>query len=89
MGPISIRSGKAQSQWIERVQKRLATTSSMLGDIKALQMLGLSDVLSSIVTKLREIEVRTSLRYRKLVLWQVVICEYMECEKLIVWLTGF
>lgn len=84
MGPISIRSGKAQSQWIERVQKRLATTSSMLGDIKALQMLGLSDVLSTIVTKLRDIEVQTSLRYRKLVLLQVVICEYMEFEKLVV-----
>lgn len=74
MIPISSRSGVAQKQWIERVQKRLAITSTMVGDIKAMQMLGLSKALSTIVTKLRQIEVETSIRFRKLLIWQVVIC---------------
>lgn len=56
MGPISTSSGSAQKQWIEKVQKRLAVTSSMLGDMKAVQMLGLSSKLFSIISKLREIE---------------------------------
>jgi hypothetical protein len=35
----------AQKAWIERIQKRLAVTSTMLGDMKAAQMLGLKDLL--------------------------------------------
>lgn len=77
MVPISSRSGVSQKQWIERVQKRVAITSTMVGDIKAMQMLGLSKALSKIVTKLRQIEVETSLRFRKLLIWQVVICMFL------------
>jgi hypothetical protein len=77
MIPISSRSGVAQKEWIERVQKRVAITSTMVGDIKAMQMLGLSKALSTIVTKLRQIEVETSLRFRKFLIWQVVICMFL------------
>lgn len=77
--PVSSRSGVAQKQWIERVQKRVAITSTMVGDIKAMQMLGLSKALSKIVTKLRQIEVETSLRFRKLLIWQLVICMFLIC----------
>ncbi|KAJ5292026.1 hypothetical protein N7478_001277 [Penicillium angulare] len=72
MIPISTRTGEAQQQWIRRIQKRLAVTSSMLGDIKAMKMLGVSDVLSKIIANLRDIEVKTSLRFRKLIIWEIV-----------------
>lgn len=76
MVPVSSRSGKAQKQWIERVQKRLAVTANTLGNMKAVQMLGLSDVIFPLVSYLREIEVKTSLISRKLLIWQVALCEY-------------
>ncbi|KAJ5603346.1 ABC transporter integral membrane type 1 [Penicillium hordei] len=45
MVPVSSRSGQAQKQWIERVQKRLAVTANTLGNMKAVQMLGLGCAL--------------------------------------------
>lgn len=75
MVSVSTRSGQAQKQWIERVQERLAVTSSMLGNMKAVQMLGLRDILFKIVSRLREVEVETSVRFRKLLIWQVALCK--------------
>ena len=76
MVPVSSRSGQAQKQWIERVQKRLAVTANTLGNMKAVQMLGLGDVILPLVLHLREIEVKTSVAFRKLLIWQVALCKY-------------
>lgn len=75
MMPLSARSGDAQKQWIERVQKRLAVTSSMLRDMKVVQMLGLSDVLERTISQLRIAEIKTSMHFRKLVVWQIALCK--------------
>ncbi|KAL1981835.1 hypothetical protein VTN96DRAFT_2080 [Rasamsonia emersonii] len=72
MVPVSTRSGEAQKQWNKRVEKRLAVTSSMLGDMKAVKMLGLTDILFTLISKFRKIELKTSERFRKLIIWQVV-----------------
>jgi hypothetical protein len=47
----------------------------MLRDMKLVQMLGLSDVLEISVSELRKIEIGTSMRFRKLLIWQIAICE--------------
>ncbi|RDW81522.1 Cyclic peptide transporter [Aspergillus mulundensis] len=73
MIPISSRSGHAQKQWVERVQKRLAVTANVLNNMKAVQMLGLNDVLLPLVSHLRRVEVQTSVRFRKLLIWQVAL----------------
>ncbi|CAG8907277.1 unnamed protein product [Penicillium egyptiacum] len=73
MVPVSSRSGQAQKQWIERVQTRLAVTADTLGNMKAVQMLGLGDVILPLVSHLREIEVKTSVSFRKLLIWQVAL----------------
>ncbi|KAJ5533778.1 ABC transporter integral membrane type 1 [Penicillium freii] len=73
MVPVSSRSGQAQKQWIERVQKRLAVTANTLGNMKAVQMLGLGDFILPLVSHLREIEVKTSVAFRKLLIWQVAL----------------
>ncbi|KAJ6186285.1 ABC transporter transmembrane domain type 1 [Penicillium mononematosum] len=73
MVPVSSRSGQAQKQWIERVQTRLAVTANTLGNMKAVQMLGLGDVILPLVSYLREIEVKTSVTFRKLLIWQVAL----------------
>ena len=75
MVPVSTRSGQAQKQWIERVQERLSVTSSMLGKMKTVQMLGLGDTLFKLVSRLRQIEVETSSRFRRLLIWQIVLCK--------------
>ena len=66
MIPVSTRSGEAQKQWLECVRKRLAITSSMLSDMKAVRMLGIANTLSTIISRLRKIEIGTSMRFRKL-----------------------
>lgn len=68
----------AQKAWIERIQKRLAVTSTMLGDMKAAQMLGLKDLLFNIINELRKLELKDSLRYRKIMVIIVVLCKFIR-----------
>ncbi|RDW75794.1 hypothetical protein BP5796_06615 [Coleophoma crateriformis] len=68
---ISGTSNLSQKAWIERVQKRISATSNMLGDMKAVKMLGLAPTLSTIVEGLRNIEIKTSHHFRKLLMWQI------------------
>lgn len=46
----------------------------MLRDIKSIKMLGLSRVMFQKVSNLRKIELKTSERFRKLLIWEIVIC---------------
>ncbi|KAJ0160120.1 Metal resistance protein YCF1 [Colletotrichum tanaceti] len=71
--PISKAIGKAQTGWIECLQKRVAVTASMLGDMKAIKMLGLPDVLSTVITELRRIELSGSEKFRKLLVCQILV----------------
>ncbi|KXH29218.1 ABC transporter [Colletotrichum simmondsii] len=74
--PVSKTIGRAQTAWIERLQKRVAVTASMLGDMKSIKLLGLSGVLSTTITELRRVELRTSEKFRKLVLSQILVCKF-------------
>lgn len=65
----------AQVAWIEKVQERLRITSTMLDDMKAVKMLGLSTVMSDMIQKLRKVEIQTSKVYRKLLVWNVLLCK--------------
>ncbi len=65
----------AQVAWIEKVQERLRITSTMLDDMKAVKMLGLSTVMSNMIQKLRKVEIQTSKIYRKLLVWNVLLCK--------------
>ena len=65
----------SQKRWIERVEKRLSVISSMLGDIKAVKMLGLTDKMFDIIDRLQRIEVKTSMRFRKIFIAQVFFCK--------------
>ncbi|KOC10592.1 putative sulfonylurea receptor/ ABC transporter [Aspergillus flavus AF70] len=69
--PISARMATAQRAWVEKVQVRLTVTSTMLASIKTVKMLGLTDVLYSMISSLRQMELNTSQRFRKLLLWTV------------------
>ena len=64
-----------QKRWIERVEKRLKVTSSMLSEMKAVKMLGLSQVMFNVVDRLQRIEVDTSRRFRVNLNAQIFFCE--------------
>ncbi|OKL62437.1 hypothetical protein UA08_02671 [Talaromyces atroroseus] len=73
--PFQFRPGRQMlsEAWVERVEKRISITSTILGDLKAIKMLGLEQVLTSLITGLRQIELNTSARFQKLIFAQVVI----------------
>lgn len=63
---IASHVGKAQTAWIEGIQTRVDVTSAMLGVMKAVKMLGFSDILTDIVQNLRLDELELSKKFRKL-----------------------
>lgn len=78
--PIASHFGPAQRTWVERVEKRVAVTAGMLGDMKAVKMLGLSNVLKSMVLHLRELELKTSEKFRSLLVYQILVGRSMPIE---------
>jgi len=72
---MSSRIGKAQGSWLRSVQKRLNATASMLGSIKGIKMLGLTDYISTFIQRMRVEEIVSSLSYRKLLVFSIVLCK--------------
>ncbi|KAH9237240.1 hypothetical protein K456DRAFT_1759479 [Colletotrichum gloeosporioides 23] len=66
MSKISVASRTAQMRWIERIQERLRVITIVLGEMKAVKMLGLTDVMSTTIQRLRTNEINTSKSFRKL-----------------------
>lgn len=64
-----------QRRWIEVIQERLKVTSALLQNIKAVKMLGLTDVTASIIQKLRMEEIKASTTYRKVLLSILLLCK--------------
>ncbi|KAF1976918.1 ABC transporter [Bimuria novae-zelandiae CBS 107.79] len=58
----------AQRAWIENVEKRLGVTSVMIGTMRTVKMLGLSEKMSNIVSNFRSDEIDSSSRYRKILI---------------------
>ncbi|KAH8198292.1 hypothetical protein TruAng_007542 [Truncatella angustata] len=52
---------------------RIAVTSSMLSNMKTVRMLGMTKTIKNSVTKLRELELQTSERFRVLLIWQILL----------------
>ncbi|KAK3949643.1 P-loop containing nucleoside triphosphate hydrolase protein [Pseudoneurospora amorphoporcata] len=70
---IGAGTGPAQAAWNERVQKRVAVTANMLGDMKAVKMLGPTGVLGNIIESLRRAEIKTSEKFRKYLVWNIQV----------------
>ncbi|KAK6085469.1 multidrug resistance-associated [Seiridium cupressi] len=51
----------------------LIITLSMLSNMKAVQKLGMTSFLRNAITKLRELELRTSEKFRMLLIWQILL----------------
>ena len=47
----------------------------MLSDVKAVKMLGLTNVMAELILKLRTVELQTSEKFRVLRIWRIMICK--------------
>ncbi|KAK6217677.1 RAS2 protein [Pestalotiopsis sp. IQ-011] len=65
--------GNAQRTWIRGTQTRVDVTASMLGSMKEVKMLGLSDLLTKTVQKLRVKELNLASKYRRLLSFRVFL----------------
>ncbi|QKD49139.2 P-loop containing nucleoside triphosphate hydrolase protein [Fusarium oxysporum Fo47] len=68
----------AQKRWVRGIQTRIDVTASMLGSMKEVKMLGLTDVLNNLVQSLRVRELDLSKKFRKLMCWRVLFQNSME-----------
>jgi ATP-binding cassette, subfamily C (CFTR/MRP), member 1 len=70
---LSRFTAQAQMQWVKVVQSRIDATSKIIGGMKAVKMLGLSNVMHHIIQTLRDTEVHTSLWFRKLTILGIAL----------------
>lgn len=72
---ISLATKTAQMRWIEKIQGRLRVTTTVLGEMKAVKMLGLTKVMESTIQQLRQDEINTSKSFRKLLVTTILLCK--------------
>lgn len=66
-----------QALWLEAIERRIAATGAMLDSMKGVKMGGLTDVLREDLQRLRVEELDNSKKFRKLMIWTMMICQYM------------
>ena len=57
--------------WLEAIERRISSTTSMLASMKGIKMLGLSDLLMTCIHNLRLDELSISRNFRKLLVWNM------------------
>ncbi|KAM0548793.1 hypothetical protein ACHAPJ_009790 [Fusarium lateritium] len=62
-----------QAMWLEAIERRISVTSQMLGSMKGVKMCGLSEVLGTRIQAMRMEELRISGKFRRLLIWNMVL----------------
>ncbi|RDW58811.1 ABC transporter-3 [Coleophoma cylindrospora] len=57
--------GRGQRRWNEAIQTRIDVTNNILGQMKEVKLLGLTEKLGPLVQRLRAIEIQVSAKFRK------------------------
>jgi len=65
--------GPTRMIWNRAIQKRVAVTSSTLGQMKGIKIMGLTDCLSSAIQNQRVTELELSKQFRMLIVWANMI----------------
>ncbi|KAJ5546687.1 hypothetical protein N7494_004272 [Penicillium frequentans] len=60
-----------QAKWLEAIERRISSTSGMLGSMKGVKMLGLQDSFMKFVHGLRVDELTISKKFRTLLVWNM------------------
>lgn len=66
--------GIRQKQWLEAMQIRITTTVAAIGMIKGVKATGSTDILHSVITKLRTYEIKKSIKFREILVMLVTLC---------------
>ncbi|KAH8879372.1 ABC transporter [Thozetella sp. PMI_491] len=78
---ITLRVAGHQKLWVEAVQKRVGTTAIVLSEMRSIKMLGLSNLMTDALQKLRIQETEHMAHFRWNIVWKNVIstlCAYMS-----------
>jgi hypothetical protein len=70
---VSLYVEAKQNIWIKAIQTRVTATASMLEAMKGVKMLGLTDVMSDIIQKLRVTELTLSKPFRLLLICNTIL----------------
>ncbi|TVY83108.1 ABC transporter FUM19 [Lachnellula suecica] len=70
---VSLLMGPRQREWVVAIQRRVGMTSSMLGSMKSVKMMGLSDHLFEILQGQRIREIDFSKKFRHMGLWRLLL----------------
>lgn len=76
-----------QAKWLEAIERRISSTSGMLGSIKGVKMLGLQNSFMKFVHGLRLDELNISKKFRTLLVWNMAFGEYSPSMTWILLLT--
>ena len=76
---VASKTGPTQKQWLDKIQKRVSATASMLGAMKGVKMSGLTNHLSHLLSRLRDEEIESSRAFRILLVKIVSLCEFSLC----------
>jgi hypothetical protein len=68
--------GPKQGTWVQAVQRRIATTSTILRSIKSVKMTGLVDSMRNMLQSERVRELRLAKSFRWLIVWLNVIGKF-------------
>lgn len=69
------RIGGRQKIWADAVQRRIAMTSSMLGSMKAVKMMGLTGTMEITIQQQRIRELNLAKSFRWMIVWLNVVCK--------------
>jgi ATP-binding cassette subfamily C (CFTR/MRP) protein 1 len=69
-----------QALWLEAIERRISATAAMLDSMKGVKMCGLTDVLRDDLHRLRVDELNISKKFRKLLIWTMLIGQYSRPE---------
>lgn len=72
---VSVLGKPRQQWWVERIQHRVETTTVLLENMKAVKMLGLPQVVRDLIHRLRVVELDTSRRLRRVLVWQLFLAD--------------
>jgi ATP-binding cassette subfamily C (CFTR/MRP) protein 1 len=64
-----------QALWLEAIERRITATAAMLNSMKGVKMCGLTDVLRDDLQRLRIDELDISKKFRRLLIWTMMICQ--------------
>ncbi|RFU32078.1 hypothetical protein B7463_g4239, partial [Scytalidium lignicola] len=70
---IAAKIGPRQRDWIKAIQRRVGMTSSMLGSMKSVKMMGLSKILTDSLQSQRIQELEMSKKFRLMSLWRLLL----------------